>query len=76
MIAIKRIKEGAKFADSDGTLFTLLKNYVAFDGYRDEWGNDVGQAVVVCQCERLSDKKKMKFHPLTKVILLEGEKLW
>lgn len=71
MITLNRLKDGAMVSDPDGTIYRLINQPQAFDGA----GVDV-LVYRVARCERLSDKRMMRFSPRREVILLEGDKRW
>ncbi len=73
MITLNRLKDGATVSDTDGTIYKLINQPQVFDVGEHELDVEVYR---VARCERLRDKRIMRFKPNREVILLEGDKIW
>ena len=75
MISICRVKDGATFATSDGTIYELINNKQMVDGY-DEGGAEYAEVKRIWRAKRLRDNRMFHFGSQHTIILLEGETEW
>ena len=73
MISVQEIKAGAMVADLEGIIYKYLGSKQIVEGH-DSHGAEYAEVKRVYRCERLLDKRILRFGGARKVILLEGEK--
>ena len=75
MVSISRVKDGATFATSDGTIYELINNKQMVDGY-DQGGAEYAEVKRIWRAKRLFDNRMFHFGSKHSIILLEGELAW
>jgi hypothetical protein len=75
MVSIGRVKDGATFATSDGTIYELINNKQMVAGY-DRSGAEYAEATRIWRAKRLRDNRMFHFGSKHSIILLEGEMAW
>ena len=73
MISVQELKAGAMVADLEGTIYKYVGSKQIVEG-QDSHGAEYAEVKRFYRCERLLDKRILRFGGSRKVILLEGEK--